>query len=202
MPLPYLWPKQAPLHAPGHPGNSRSRAWRSRVRQRGLHPSRCPLAVRIWYLLAGRFSIWCPSWHGLSLLHKFSLRGSIRQRYNIEGGPCADFWTAVCCTPCELTQESQELDLEERSYSKVWKEMTSFYGEKTLRVHTLNAERWLSQMSLLREAEMLSTLSVMYIRSPWLENRRVGWWSLQISCVRSFYDEIMSRLHWKHTSKL
>ncbi|PPR07497.1 hypothetical protein CVT26_013466 [Gymnopilus dilepis] len=45
-------------------------------------------------------------------------RGSIRRRYNIEGGSCGDCCTAMCCTPCELTQESRELALEEESFGK------------------------------------------------------------------------------------
>lgn len=43
------------------------------------------------------------------------VRGNLRNRYRIEGGGCGDCCTAWCCAPCELTQESRELELEERS---------------------------------------------------------------------------------------
>ncbi|KDR71290.1 hypothetical protein GALMADRAFT_127188 [Galerina marginata CBS 339.88] len=42
-------------------------------------------------------------------------RKSIRAHYNIKGGDAEDCCTALCCGPCELTQESRELELEERS---------------------------------------------------------------------------------------
>ncbi|KIL64764.1 hypothetical protein M378DRAFT_186648 [Amanita muscaria Koide BX008] len=42
-------------------------------------------------------------------------RSSVRNRYNIDGGACGDCCSACFCTPCELTQESRELELEERS---------------------------------------------------------------------------------------
>ncbi|KAL5498730.1 hypothetical protein ACEPAH_2085 [Sanghuangporus vaninii] len=43
-------------------------------------------------------------------------RQSVRQRYRIRGGGCGDCMLAWCCTPCELTQASRELELEERSF--------------------------------------------------------------------------------------
>ncbi|PPR05319.1 hypothetical protein CVT26_011577, partial [Gymnopilus dilepis] len=43
-------------------------------------------------------------------------RGSIRARYNIKGSGVGDCCTSFWCTPCELTQESRELDLEEASF--------------------------------------------------------------------------------------
>ncbi|KAL5514398.1 hypothetical protein ACEPAG_2486 [Sanghuangporus baumii] len=43
-------------------------------------------------------------------------RHSVRQRYRIRGNGCGDCMLAWCCTPCELTQASRELDLEERSF--------------------------------------------------------------------------------------
>jgi len=42
-------------------------------------------------------------------------RASIRARYRIRGGGWDDCLTALFCTPCELTQESRELELEEWS---------------------------------------------------------------------------------------
>ena len=44
-----------------------------------------------------------------------SNRGIIRGRYKIDGGICGDYCAACWCTPCELTQESREIELEERS---------------------------------------------------------------------------------------
>jgi Cys-rich protein (TIGR01571 family) len=43
------------------------------------------------------------------------LRGSTRMRYNIEGGSLSDCCIALFCAPCELVQQSRELDLEEGS---------------------------------------------------------------------------------------
>jgi Cys-rich protein (TIGR01571 family) len=45
-------------------------------------------------------------------------RGSVRGRYNIKGGGCSDCMTALCCTPCELAQEAQEVALEENSFQQ------------------------------------------------------------------------------------
>ncbi|KAF8635773.1 hypothetical protein AX17_003860 [Amanita inopinata Kibby_2008] len=42
-------------------------------------------------------------------------RGVVRNRYNIAGEGFGDCCTACFCTPCELTQESREIELEERS---------------------------------------------------------------------------------------
>jgi Cys-rich protein (TIGR01571 family) len=42
-------------------------------------------------------------------------RSGIRARYQIDGSGCGDCLTACCCTPCELTQGSRELELEEKS---------------------------------------------------------------------------------------
>ncbi|KDR66535.1 hypothetical protein GALMADRAFT_80634 [Galerina marginata CBS 339.88] len=56
------------------------------------------------------------SYCGFGFLMQMMQRGSIRARYNIKGGGCGDCCTAFCCTPCELTQESRELEIEEQSY--------------------------------------------------------------------------------------
>ncbi|TFK33668.1 PLAC8 family-domain-containing protein [Crucibulum laeve] len=53
---------------------------------------------------------------GMGWILQMSTRGSIRGRYNIKGGGCGDCCTAFCCTPCELTQEARELELEEQSF--------------------------------------------------------------------------------------
>ncbi|KDQ10422.1 hypothetical protein BOTBODRAFT_115942 [Botryobasidium botryosum FD-172 SS1] len=45
------------------------------------------------------------------------VRGDIRRRYGITGDGCSDCTTSLCCMACALTQESMELELEERSFS-------------------------------------------------------------------------------------
>lgn len=45
-------------------------------------------------------------------------RDNIRQRYKIKGGCWSDCCTALCCTPCELAQESKELELEEKTWNQ------------------------------------------------------------------------------------
>jgi len=44
-------------------------------------------------------------------------RTDVRNRYDIRGGPVGDFFDSVCCLPCALTQESREIELEEKSFS-------------------------------------------------------------------------------------
>ncbi|KAF8526559.1 PLAC8 family-domain-containing protein [Hysterangium stoloniferum] len=51
----------------------------------------------------------------LGSLLQMSTRGNIRRRYRIEGGSCEDCLAALCCIPCELTEGSRELELEEQS---------------------------------------------------------------------------------------
>jgi len=46
-----------------------------------------------------------------------STRTDIRRRYVIAGDGCTDCATSLCCMSCALTQESMELELEERSFS-------------------------------------------------------------------------------------
>lgn len=45
-------------------------------------------------------------------------RGNTRARYNIKGGGLGDCCTAFCCLPCDLTQESREIELEEQSFRR------------------------------------------------------------------------------------
>jgi len=54
---------------------------------------------------------------GFGWVMQMGVRGNIRGRYNIKGGCCGDCCSALFCTPCELVQESRELELEERSFS-------------------------------------------------------------------------------------
>ncbi|PPQ81571.1 hypothetical protein CVT25_013413 [Psilocybe cyanescens] len=53
---------------------------------------------------------------GLGFLFQMGNRGHVRNRYNIKGGGCNDCCTSFWCAPCQLTQESRELDLEEQSF--------------------------------------------------------------------------------------
>ncbi|KAF8327993.1 PLAC8 family-domain-containing protein [Amanita rubescens] len=65
----------------------------------------------------------CMIWCGLHLTTgcgyalQAITRGQIRNRYMIEGNGVADFCTACFCTPCQLTQEHRELELEEKALS-------------------------------------------------------------------------------------
>ncbi|KXN84006.1 Cell number regulator 11 [Leucoagaricus sp. SymC.cos] len=52
---------------------------------------------------------------GAGWILQFMQRGNVRSRYNIKGGGCGDCCAAFWCSPCESTQEYQELKLEERS---------------------------------------------------------------------------------------
>ncbi|KAJ7595362.1 PLAC8-domain-containing protein [Mycena floridula] len=45
-------------------------------------------------------------------------RGDTRKRYGIKGGSCGDCCLSLWCGPCALTQESQEIRLEEGTYSQ------------------------------------------------------------------------------------
>lgn len=49
------------------------------------------------------------------LFFQIGQRGDARQRYRIKGGSCGDCMSAAFCTPCELTQQAQELALEEEA---------------------------------------------------------------------------------------
>ncbi|PFH47899.1 hypothetical protein AMATHDRAFT_66586 [Amanita thiersii Skay4041] len=53
---------------------------------------------------------------GIGWVLQISNRGSVRHRYSIEGGGCGDCCTVCWCSPCQLTQESREIELEERSF--------------------------------------------------------------------------------------
>ncbi|KZT22704.1 PLAC8-domain-containing protein [Neolentinus lepideus HHB14362 ss-1] len=52
---------------------------------------------------------------GFGWILQMGTRAAVRTRYRIKGGGFGDCCTAWCCTCCELTQESQELELEEQS---------------------------------------------------------------------------------------
>ncbi|KAF8157214.1 PLAC8 family-domain-containing protein [Crassisporium funariophilum] len=53
---------------------------------------------------------------GLGFLFQMSNRKHVRQRYNIKGGGCGDCLTSFFCAPCQLTQDSREIELEEQSF--------------------------------------------------------------------------------------
>ncbi|KAF8902524.1 PLAC8 family-domain-containing protein [Gymnopilus junonius] len=59
----------------------------------------------------------CLTFCGCGWAMQMGTRGNIRGRYNIKGGAVGDCCIALCCTPCELTQESRELALEEESFN-------------------------------------------------------------------------------------
>ncbi|KAH9478037.1 Cell number regulator 7 [Psilocybe cubensis] len=60
----------------------------------------------------------CISMFGFGWIMQMMNRSSIRGRYNIGGGGVGDCCSAFCCTPCELTQESREIELEENTCHK------------------------------------------------------------------------------------
>lgn len=47
---------------------------------------------------------------------QMSNRGSIRSRYNVKGSGLSDCCLSCVCIPCALTQEAQEIKLEEQSF--------------------------------------------------------------------------------------
>ncbi|EKM76902.1 hypothetical protein AGABI1DRAFT_44341 [Agaricus bisporus var. burnettii JB137-S8] len=53
---------------------------------------------------------------GAGFVLQFLHRGDTRKRYNIKGGMCGDCCTSFWCSPCDLTQEHQEIELEEKSF--------------------------------------------------------------------------------------
>ncbi|PPQ97131.1 hypothetical protein CVT26_000616 [Gymnopilus dilepis] len=55
---------------------------------------------------------------GVNFIFQMINRGHVRRRYNIKGSGCGDCCAALWCTPCQLTQESRELELEEESFAQ------------------------------------------------------------------------------------
>ncbi|KAG6828318.1 hypothetical protein H0H92_008381 [Tricholoma furcatifolium] len=55
---------------------------------------------------------------GIGCLLQIGTRGNVRQRYGIKGGTCGDCLSSCFCTPCALTQEEQEISLEEVALSQ------------------------------------------------------------------------------------
>ncbi|KAL7410792.1 PLAC8 family-domain-containing protein [Mrakia frigida] len=53
------------------------------------------------------------SFLGLGWILQIGSRGDTRDHYRIEGGCCGDCMANWCCSPCALTQEAREIELEE-----------------------------------------------------------------------------------------
>jgi len=50
---------------------------------------------------------------------QISTRASIRTRNGIRGSACTDCMSTSCCPPCELTQQSREMDADENNYRQM-----------------------------------------------------------------------------------
>ncbi|KAK0450379.1 PLAC8 family-domain-containing protein [Desarmillaria tabescens] len=46
-------------------------------------------------------------------------RRAVRERYGIEGNIVTDCFASTCCYPCQLTQESRQIALEERQWTEM-----------------------------------------------------------------------------------
>jgi len=53
---------------------------------------------------------------GIGWVLQIGERGDVRDRYGIRGGTCGGCCSIWCCTPCALTQERREIELEESSF--------------------------------------------------------------------------------------
>jgi len=53
---------------------------------------------------------------GIGWVLQMSTRATLRTRHRIRGDGCTDCLASACCIPCELTQESRELDVEEGGF--------------------------------------------------------------------------------------
>jgi len=62
----------------------------------------------LWSVLAGV--------GGLGWVLQMTTRATLRTRYRIRGSGCTDCLATCCCVPCELTQESRELGVEEGNF--------------------------------------------------------------------------------------
>lgn len=58
----------------------------------------------------------CLTYFGFGWVLLMGNRSHTRSRYKIKGGSCNDCCASCYCIPCVLTQESQELELEEKSF--------------------------------------------------------------------------------------
>ncbi|KAG6872446.1 hypothetical protein C0995_009703 [Termitomyces sp. Mi166 len=55
---------------------------------------------------------------GIGCILQIGNRGNIRSRYDIKGGGCTDCLTSCFCSPCALTQEKGEIELEEKALAQ------------------------------------------------------------------------------------
>ncbi|ETW76056.1 hypothetical protein HETIRDRAFT_390466 [Heterobasidion irregulare TC 32-1] len=53
---------------------------------------------------------------GCGWVLQIGTRSDVRRRYRIRGSTCGDCCTAFWCQPCELVQDSREIELEEKSF--------------------------------------------------------------------------------------
>lgn len=58
----------------------------------------------------------CLTIPGYAWILQIGTRADIRARYSIRGGTMGDCLTSCCCTPCSLTQERREIELEEKTF--------------------------------------------------------------------------------------
>ncbi len=70
--------------------------------------------------LKGKYDVGCCTCHCwlfvlsfnipcLTFILNRNIRSEVREKYNIEGGCCSDFWTALCCGICSLIQVANEV---------------------------------------------------------------------------------------------
>jgi len=92
---------------------------------RRLRYSRLHVAVLlVWMGDSGEslgWIVWTEGFyfHFLTLVIQIPNRATVRRRYDIEGDYIGDCAAAFFCSPCELSQESREIDLEERTFGDV-----------------------------------------------------------------------------------
>ncbi|KAJ7102896.1 PLAC8 family-domain-containing protein [Mycena epipterygia] len=58
------------------------------------------------------------SFFGAGFILQCINRGEVRGRYGVEGGGCGDCCASFWCGPCDLTQVSREIELEEKSFNQ------------------------------------------------------------------------------------
>jgi Cys-rich protein (TIGR01571 family) len=106
---------------------------RQRLRQLHRHATplqgegeRCNQDCRLYCCMAVPCFFWvfqvCSEWwtsglHVESRGIQMGSRSDIRNRYDIRGESHEDCLNSLCCRPCALTQESREIELEEKSFS-------------------------------------------------------------------------------------
>jgi len=88
---------------------SRSKARLNHLVNHGTrHPVRGVPTCSADCWLYGLLRFCCLGW-----VLQVSTRRTIRARYNIKGSDCGDCMTGLCCTFCDLYQQSLEIELEE-----------------------------------------------------------------------------------------